>query len=69
MTNLESKLKKIISSWFLKEPLLFATQSTHSLIQNPSLSVPMRTGKKRIEYSPAASWWPFPLPPACCLGY
>lgn len=52
MTNLESKLKKIISSWFLKEPLLFATQSTHSLIQNPSLSVPMRTGKKRIEYSP-----------------
>lgn len=52
MTSLENKFKKIISSWFLNEPLLFAAESTHSLIQNQNLSVPMRTGKNRIEYSP-----------------
>lgn len=51
MNLVESCLKKIISSWFFSEPLLFSTVTTHSLVPNENLSVPMRTGKLKIEYS------------------
>jgi len=52
MTQLEKELKSIVSSWFLTEPLLFGIACTHQLVPNPNISVPMRTGKLRIEYSP-----------------
>lgn len=49
--------KQIISSiseeWFLSEPLLFDVLCTHRLQENAKLSVPFRTGKRRIEYNPA----------------
>ena len=50
--EIEKQLKDITSKWFLTEPLLFSTICTHSLVPNDSLSIPLRTGKMRIEYSP-----------------
>lgn len=50
--TLENRLKKITSSWFLKEPLLFSAFCTHSLIANENMNVKMRTGGRRIEYNP-----------------
>lgn len=48
----EKKLKAISRSWFYSEPLLFSTLCTHAFVENQRLSVPMRTGQQRIEYSP-----------------
>ncbi len=50
--DLSQRLKKISSDWFIKEPLLFSILCTHTLVPNENLTVPMRTGKLRIEYSP-----------------
>lgn len=52
MSSVETRLKKIISSWFIKEPLLFGVQTAHSLIPNKNLNIPIRCGKQRIEYNP-----------------
>ncbi|MCR4954261.1 MAG: VWA-like domain-containing protein [Treponema sp.] len=49
---LEKQFSLISKSWFLNEPLLFSVLTTHSLVQNPNLSVPFRTGNFIIEYSP-----------------
>lgn len=53
MSSVEKRLKQIISSWFINEPLLFGVQSTHALVPNPNINIPMRSGKMRIEYSPS----------------
>lgn len=50
--EIEKKLKSISQSWFYSEPLLFSTICTHVLIENQALSIPMRTGQRRIEFSP-----------------
>ncbi len=47
----ENRLKQIIKNWFIKEPLLFSVVTTHHLVNNESLSVPMRTGRQCIEFS------------------
>lgn len=52
MSIIEKKLKEIVSSWFYKEPLLFSAVCTHRLLENPSLSVPFRTGNFHIEFCP-----------------
>lgn len=50
--DFQKRFKEISSKWFLSEPLLFQSICTHTIIPNQSLTVPMRTGKMRIEYSP-----------------
>lgn len=50
--NFSSLFSKIAKSWFLDEPLLFSVFSRHSVVPNKALSVPLRTGKFFIEYSP-----------------
>lgn len=55
MTNenqLEKQFSQISKNFFLNEPLLFSVFTTHSLVQNPNLSVPFRTGNFIIQYSP-----------------
>ena len=47
----ERRLSAIIKNWFITEPLLFSVVTTHNLILNDSLSVPMRTGRRCIEFS------------------
>ena len=47
----ERRLSEIIKNWFITEPLLFSVVTTHNLVQNEGLSIPMRTGQHRIEFS------------------
>ena len=49
---MEELIGKIVEDWFLSEPALFATYCTHTLEENSRMSVPMRSGKMRIEYNP-----------------
>ena len=49
---LVEKIKKIITQWFYTEPLMFSVSETHVIIENKNLSVPFRSGKMCIEYSP-----------------
>lgn len=53
MQELEKKLKAIVTDWFYNQPLLFSIASTHFLIANPLMNSPMRSGQRRIEYSPS----------------
>ena len=46
------KLSEIGKKWFYSEPLLFSVFCTHTIVENPLLNVPLRSGAKRIEYSP-----------------
>ena len=46
------RLKKILEEWFYMEPLLFSICITHNFVKNEAISIPLRTGKLRIEYSP-----------------
>ena len=47
----ENRLKAIIKNWFITEPLLFSVVTTHHLVLNDELTVPMRTGRQCIEFS------------------
>lgn len=49
---MEKKLKKIIEEWYLSEPALFTAACTHSLAENRTIEVPMRSGQQMIEYNP-----------------
>ena len=49
--NAKMRLEKIIASFFLSEPLFFSVLQSHSLVENSGISLPLRTGKMRIEYS------------------
>jgi predicted metal-dependent peptidase len=51
MTVLE-RIQKIGEIWFLTEPLLFAVYCSHNMVENKAMDVPMRTGGKKIEFSP-----------------
>ena len=48
---MEELLSQIAGDWFLTEPLMFSVWCTHTLEANSKMSVPMRTGKMRIEYN------------------
>ncbi len=48
---MDALFSKILQKWFYSEPLLFSVVTTHSIVKNDALSVPMRTGRLRIEYS------------------
>ena len=47
----EKRLSAIIKNWFITEPLLFSVVTTHHLVTNDGLTVPMRSGRKCIEFS------------------
>lgn len=49
---MEGTISHIVEEWFLTEPLLFAAWCTHAMEENTRITVPMRTGKMRIEYNP-----------------
>lgn len=47
----ENRLKSVIKNWFITEPLLFSVVSTHHLVLNDGLTLPMRSGRLCIEFS------------------
>ena len=53
LQTVKDTLERIAQFWFLCDPLLFACYCTHTLVENPKLTVPFRTGKMRIEYNPS----------------
>jgi len=50
--DLEKKIKQITQDWFYSQPLFFSVYCTHTLVANPVMKIPFRSGKMRIEYSP-----------------
>ena len=46
------RIRKIGERWFLTEPLLFAVFCSHEFCENDSLTVPMRTGNRKVEFAP-----------------
>ena len=50
--SVSERIKKIAEEWFLREPLLFVAYCSHELMANFEMDVPIRTGNRRIEYSP-----------------
>lgn len=51
MSQIEDKLKLITINWFFSNPLLFSVACTHAFVENKSMTVPIRSGYMRIEYS------------------
>ena len=49
--SVERRLSQIIKKWFITEPLLFSLVTSHNLVLNDELSIPMRTGRHCIEFS------------------
>ena len=47
----ENRLKAVIKKWFITEPLLFSVITSHHLVRNDNLTVPMRSGRLCIEFS------------------
>lgn len=52
MTVLE-RIKKIGETWFLTEPLLFAAYCSHSVVENDTMDIPIRTGNRKVEIFPS----------------
>ena len=52
MTVLE-RIQKIGEMWFLTEPLLFSVYCSHDIVENDSMDVFIRTGNRKIEFSPS----------------
>ena len=46
------RIRKIGERWFLMEPLLFAVFCSHEFRENDLLTVPMRTGNRKVEFAP-----------------
>lgn len=53
MAGAKEIISAISDGFFLSEPLLFNILCSHSVRENRELSCPFRSGKGRIEYSPA----------------
>ena len=50
--ELKARITKILENWFLQEPALFQVLCTHELVENSSISCPVRCGRRRVEYNP-----------------
>lgn len=50
--ELKARITKILENWFLQEPALFQVLCTHELVENGSISCPVRCGRRRVEYNP-----------------
>ena len=46
------RIEKILERWFLLEPPLFQVLCLHELIAEDSITCPIRSGEKRVEYNP-----------------
>ncbi len=46
------RIEKILERWFILEPPLFQVLCLHELTAETSITCPVRSGKRRIEYNP-----------------
>lgn len=49
---MKDRITNILEHWFIQEPALFGVLCTHELLPNSSMSCPIRSGRRRIEYNP-----------------
>ena len=47
------RIEKILERWFILEPPLFQVLCLHEFTAEDSITCPLRSGKRRIEYNPA----------------
>jgi len=50
---MRDRITRIIEGWYIVEPALFQVICTHDLVENASMTCPVRSGRRRIEYNPA----------------
>lgn len=46
------RIEKILERWFILEPPLFQVLCLHELAADDSITYPMRSGRRRLEYNP-----------------
>lgn len=46
------RIEKILERWFILEPPLFQVLCLHELAPDTSITCPLRSGRKRLEYNP-----------------
>lgn len=46
------RIEKILERWFILEPPLFQVLCLHELAADDSITCPMRSGRRRLEYNP-----------------
>ena len=46
------RITRILERWFISEPALFQVLCTHSIEENASMSCPVRSGARKVEYNP-----------------
>ena len=49
------RIEKILERWFILEPPLFQVLCLHELAADDSITCPMRSGRRRLEYNPELS--------------
>ena len=49
---MKDRITRILEQWFLDEPAMFQVLCTHELAENTSMSCPVRSGRRRLEYNP-----------------
>lgn len=50
---MNDQVSSILERWFISEPAIFRVLCTHDIIEVSSLSCPIRSGQRRIEYNPS----------------
>ena len=48
--NAEQKIRSFAETWFLTEPVLFSTWTTHSIVKNNNIET-LRVGGRKVEYN------------------
>ena len=48
--NAEQKIRSFAETWFLTEPVLFSTWTTHTIVKNDRIST-IRVGNRKVEYN------------------
>lgn len=46
------RIEKILERWFILEPPLFQVLCLHELVAEDSITCPLRSGRRRLEYNP-----------------
>ena len=50
---MKDRISTIVERWYISEPALFRIVCTHDIKENGSMSCPVRSGKRTIEFNPA----------------
>lgn len=49
----KKRISDLLERWFISENAMFQIMCSHELVENRSISCPVRCGRRRVEYNPA----------------